>query len=105
MDRRMCTQEMPQVGLGLSRFLLPLEEFSSKPDGLWGFKGSRQTCFCEFHKAEGKMGSIRNPGELLREGSGRGTKSGQMRLWAQSYSTFRPWKLGRYLSKTDKTII
>lgn len=105
MDRRMCTQEMPQVGLGFSGFLLPLGEFSSKPDGLWGFKGSRQTCFCEFHKAEERKGSILNPGELLREGSGGGIKSGQMRLWAQSYSIFRQWKLGRYLSKTDKTII
>lgn len=61
MDRRLCTQEMPQVASRLTGFLLPLGEFSSKPDGLWAFKGSRQACFCEFQKAEGRVGSIRNP--------------------------------------------
>lgn len=53
MDRRMCTQDMPQVGLGLSGFLLPLGEFSSKPMDSGASRGADKLVSVNFTRLRG----------------------------------------------------
>ena len=95
MDRRMCTQEKPHRGS-----LLPLREFSCKPDGLCECRGKRQASFCESQKAEEKV-------EIIREREWRGEAN--IRVSEMLGTVIPPfydrWKLGRYLSKTNRTRI